>query len=225
MRYESRYWTRPSPTWRTLAPALSWILHRLFDLRISGLPHVPDAGPVLVVANHVGHLDPAVLLVALWQRRRRARFLAVSGLFRIPVLAWLLRRARAIPVVRGAGQERMTDDAVAALDAGQAVVVYPEGTIAPPGTVLSAKPGVGLLALRAGVPVVPMAMSGLEPRSGRRHPRLRGRVEVRCGAPVALDRWAGRRDLEAQLEVSATLLAAVRALLTEEGRALRRGVI
>jgi 1-acyl-sn-glycerol-3-phosphate acyltransferase len=68
----------------------------------------------------------------------------------------------------------MADDACAALDAGQAVLVYPEGTIVPPGQPSPARPGAGLVALRTSVPVLPIAARGVE----RRRPRLRRQVTV-----------------------------------------------
>lgn len=117
-----------------------------------------------------------------------------------------------IPVARGRGVARMADDACAALDAGQAVLVYPEGTIVPPGQRRPARPGAGLLALRASVPVLPIASRGLERHPRRRLPPLRRRVTVVVGAPVDLSPWRGRLDRQSQLEASAALLASVQAL-------------
>ena len=94
-----------------------------------------------------------------------------------------------IPVTRGRGAARMADDACAALDAGQAVLVYPEGTIVPPGQTRPARPGAGLVALRTSVPVLPIASHGVE----RRRPRLRRQVTVVI-APVDLSSCHGRLD-------------------------------
>jgi 1-acyl-sn-glycerol-3-phosphate acyltransferase len=117
-----------------------------------------------------------------------------------------------IPVARGRGAARMADDACAALDAGQAVLVYPEGTIVPPGQTRPARPGAGLVAVRSSVPVLPIASRSVE-RHRRRHlPRLHRRVTVVIGAPVDLSCWRGRLDRQAQLDTSAALLASVQAL-------------
>lgn len=112
-----------------------------------------------------------------------------------------------IPVTRGRGAARMADDACAALDAGQAVLVYPEGTIVPPGQTSPARPGAGLVALRTSVPVLPIASRGVE----RRRPRLRRQVTVVI-TPVDLSSCHGRLDRQAQLEVSTALLTSVQAL-------------
>jgi 1-acyl-sn-glycerol-3-phosphate acyltransferase len=120
-------------------------------------------------------------------------------------VGWVLRGTRMIPVARGRGVARMAEDACAALEAGQAVLVYPEGTIVPPGQSRPARTGAGLVALRARVPVLPIASQGVE-----RHRRRR--VTVVVGAPVDLSSWQGRLDRQAQLQVSAALLASVQAL-------------
>jgi 1-acyl-sn-glycerol-3-phosphate acyltransferase len=99
-----------------------------------------------------------------------------------------------VPVTRGRGAARMADDACAALDAGQAVLVYPEGTIVPPGQTRPARPGTGLVALRTSVPVLPIASRGVE----RRRPRLRRQVTVVIAPPVDLSFCHGRLDRQAR---------------------------
>jgi 1-acyl-sn-glycerol-3-phosphate acyltransferase len=95
---------------------------------------------VVLAANHVSFLDPLVLALALYDcGRRKVRFLALADLFDQPLVGWVLRGTRMIPVARGRGVDRMAEDAGAALEAGQAVLVYPEGTIVPPGQ--TAQPG------------------------------------------------------------------------------------
>lgn len=103
----------------------------------------------------------------------------LANLFDHPLVGWVLRGTRMIPVTRGRGAARMADDACAALDAGQAVLVYPEGTIVPPGQTRPARPGAGLVALRTSVPVLPIASRGVE----RRRPRLRRQVTVAIAPP------------------------------------------
>jgi 1-acyl-sn-glycerol-3-phosphate acyltransferase len=143
--------------------------------------------------------------------RRKIRFVALADLFDQPLVGWVLRGTRMIPVARGRGVARMAEDAGAAL-AGQAVLVYPEGTIVPPGESRLARPGTGLVALRARVPVLPIASQGVERRRRRRMPRLRRRVTVVIGPPVDLSSWQGRLDRQAQLEASTAMLASVQAL-------------
>ncbi len=159
------------PFVRALAPLLRLVVGTLFSIRVVSAERVPR-GSALFAANHVSWLDPVVAAVVLYRLGRTARFLAASELFDKPVVGWALRQAGQIRVVRGRGaqaMEAMTKAACEALDAGQAVVVYPEGTIPQPGECPPAKQGAGLLALRTSAPVIPVAMWGMQ-----RHPRWRG---------------------------------------------------
>ena len=209
----ARRWRRPERFYDRLAPLARLVVWLLADLRVVGAERIPAHGGVLLAANHVSFLDPVVVAVALYAcGRRKVRFLALADLFDQPLVGWVLRGTRMIPVARGRGVDRMAEDAGAALEAGQAVLIYPEGTIVPPGQTRPARPGAGLLALRARVPVLPIASQGVERRRRRRLPRLRRRVTVIIGPPVDLSSWHGRLDRQAQLEASAALLASVQAL-------------
>lgn len=223
-------WGRPQPAWALLAPPVQWLASAFFDMRAVGLAHVPRRGPCLLVANHTDHLDPIVLLAALrrW-RGRRTRFLALDDLFDLPLTGWWLRRARAIPVARGVGAGPMIASVTAALDAGELVVVYPEGRLPrQPGARLTARRGVGSLAraLPAGVPIVPVAHHGLEPPNARQpHPGLRllGRglrhpVGLAAGAPLRSSDLAGGDDAGA----AAAVLGLIRARLEPVAEQLTR---
>lgn len=221
------HWRGPEPWFDPVARVLRFLVWLLVDARVLHPDRVPSTGAVVLAANHVSHLDPPVMGTVVYRSRRRVRFLAVAGLFHTRVLGWALRITRMIPVHRGAGPDRMVADACAALEADQAIIVYPEGTIPRPGQVLLGRPGAGLLALEAlemGVPVVPMASWGLDHRGGGRLPRLlRRKAAVAFGHPVDLSPWKGRRDRTAQLEASAAMLDAIRALAPEAEAAVRRG--
>ena len=205
-------WDPPEPIYFLLAPIVDVIARIVARIHVQGLEHLPRRGPVLVVANHVSHLDPLVLFSLLHRRGRRARFVAVSGLWDVPLVGWLLRKGRMIEVRRGAGTAPMVEAACRALDADQAVVVYPEGTIVSQGVERRGRPGAGLLALAADAPVVPVAMHGVDVWTGRL-PRLRHDVRVRVGAPVDFSTWDGRRDREAGLAASAHVLDRIRELM------------
>jgi 1-acyl-sn-glycerol-3-phosphate acyltransferase len=170
--------------WRRLA----------FRLEVSGLEHLPAGGAVLVVANHVSFRDPLLLVALAHDHGRRLRALVVEAAFGYPVTGWFLRSAGMIRVPAAAGRARAASAAEAALAAGEAVLVYPEGTIPRAGQVVTAQPGVGWLALRSGAPVLPVASLGMErvgpavrltewlARGLRRRP-----VRVVVGTPVPLD--------------------------------------
>jgi 1-acyl-sn-glycerol-3-phosphate acyltransferase len=120
---------------------------------------VPASGSLLVVPNHDSQWDPIVIGIAL-RRRRMLRFLARADLWRIPGLKPVLNGLRQIPIERGAGDVRALEHAVAALSAGQAVCLFPEGRLSR-GERLPARSGVGrLAAARPGVQVVLCAVEG-----------------------------------------------------------------
>jgi 1-acyl-sn-glycerol-3-phosphate acyltransferase len=150
-------------------------LARWFDLRIEGLTHLPAAGPYIVAANHHNYLDGVVLGVAL---PRPIAFLVMPRVWRATPLHPLLHRqigSILLDLERpGVGALRR---AVRALDEGRVVGIFPEGPFSVRGRLERGMPGVGLLALRAGVPVVPAGIRGtfqaLAGRRGyipRRHP-------------------------------------------------------
>lgn len=191
--------------------------------RFEGLEHIPETGPVLVVCNHISYLDPIYTAVFVHQRGRIPRFLAKAGLWRAPGLRQVLTGTGQIPVYRGhpdAGDSLRA--AEQALNEGKAVLIYPEGTITrdPDHWPMVARTGVARLALRSGVPVVPVAHWGTHrvyDHYGRRfRPLPRIDVVVRAGAPVDLAEFRCR-PVERQLlhEVTERVMGGVRDLLAE----------
>ena len=129
-------------------------------LEVRGLEVVPAVGPVLVVSNHDSWLDPLALIEAMMWKDRPLRFLAKDSLWKSRFLAAILDRAGQIPIRRGAGDENALSAAVTALEHGEAVAIFPEGTISR-GQELRARKGVSRL-IRAcpGVPVILAAVEG-----------------------------------------------------------------
>ncbi|MBI3087788.1 MAG: 1-acyl-sn-glycerol-3-phosphate acyltransferase [Candidatus Omnitrophica bacterium] len=132
------------------------ILRIVYRLTVRGLEHLPRRGGCLLACNHVSFLDPAVLVVAC---PRRITFLARAALFREPWLGPFMRLMGAIPVER-----RETDvglrQAIRMLRRGRLIAIFPEGGRQFSGRIGAAKPGVGLLAAEARVPVVPVLLRG-----------------------------------------------------------------
>lgn len=129
----------------------------VFRLRVTGRAHVPDFGGVIVAANHASYLDIPILGCVL---KRRAVFLAKSELFRNPILGRIFRFLGGIPIRRGDFDRKALTEVVDRLRRGQLVVFYPEGTRSPDGRLQRFKPGIGLAAVRAGVPIVPVYIDG-----------------------------------------------------------------
>jgi len=184
---------------------------------VRGLEHVPSTGGVVLAANHLSTADPVVLAdVVLHGLRRPARFLAKSTLFRGGgLVARVLRGAGQIPVHRGTTDaSQALGAAVAALDAGECIVLYPEGTVTrdPELWPMVAKTGVARLALLSGAPVVPVGQWGahrLRLAGLRRVP-----VQVVVGPPVDLTAYRDRA-LTAEVLRAATddVMAAVTGLV------------
>lgn len=192
-----------------------------------GREHLPPRGGIVVVTNHVSHLDPLTLAHFLFDSARLPRFLAKESVFRVPLLGHILDRCGQIRVyreTRDAG--RSLQDAVAAVEGGECVVVYPEGTITrdPDLWPMRGKTGAARMALATGCPVVPVAQWGvqevLEPYGKRLHVRPRRTVRVQAGPAVPLD---DLREVPLTPAVVATATERVMAAITTELQELRGG--
>lgn len=173
---------------------VSWLLVRtLYRLRLHGIEkHVPDEGPALLVCNHVSYMDALILAASI---PRPVRFVMYYKIFNIPVMRWIFRTARAIPIA-GAREnpelmQRAFDEIDAALAEGGIVGIFPEGALTKDGEIAAFKSGVEKILERAAaagrpVPVVPMALKGMwSSMWSRRDTRLgRMRVPRRFRAPV-----------------------------------------
>lgn len=168
----------------------------------SGFEHVPERGGVILAANHISHADPPVLAdFVVFGVGRAGRFLAKSSLFKgNGLVARVMRGARQIPVYRETSDAAAAlRDAVTALQSGECVVIYPEGTVSrdPGKWPMLAKTGVARLALLSGAPVVPVAQWGAEAildsyRTKGLHLLPPHPVHVVAGPPVDLSAFAGK---------------------------------
>jgi 1-acyl-sn-glycerol-3-phosphate acyltransferase len=142
---------------------LVWMLvHSVYRLDKSGLEHVPDEGPALIVANHVSFVDALVIAAAV---RRPVRFVMDHRIFGIPVLNFVFRTGKAIPIASSkedpAMMQRAFDDVARALRDGNVVCIFPEGRITDTGEMHPFRPGLKRILEETPVPVVPVALRGL----------------------------------------------------------------
>ncbi|MDH5577313.1 MAG: MFS transporter [Betaproteobacteria bacterium] len=142
---------------------LVWILvHSVYRLDKSGLEHVPDEGPALIVANHVSFVDALVIAAAV---RRPVRFVMDHRVFKLPILNFVFRTGKAIPIASAkedpAMMERAFADVARALRDGDIVCIFPEGRITDTGELYPFRPGVLRILEQTPVPVVPVALRGL----------------------------------------------------------------
>jgi 1-acyl-sn-glycerol-3-phosphate acyltransferase len=155
---------------------------------IEGDSNIPSHGPTILASNHVSYLDPLTLAWVADRRHRRIRFLAKSELFRNPGLGALLRAAHQIPVYRGtADSSGALSAAVDALQRGECIAVFPEGTISEDFEPMRGKSGTARLAQESGVPVVPIGLWGthrLLTKGRKPHFALRVAQVAVVGTPV-----------------------------------------
>jgi 1-acyl-sn-glycerol-3-phosphate acyltransferase len=165
------------------------IVGLVYRPRWRNLDRIPSSGGVIIAANHISHMDTLVIARVVWQSGRIPRFLTKNTLFDKPVLGAIMRGCKQIPVYRGTTDAaKSLHDAVAALENGEAVVFYPEGTTTkdPAQWPMLAKTGIARLALLApDIPIVPVGQWGAQKVRKR---RFRPRVEASAGPLVELDR-------------------------------------
>ena len=166
-----------------------WIAHTLsrlvgylfFRHRTLHREYLPESGGAMIVANHVSYLDPAALGAAF---RKPIYYLARKTLFK-GFLGWLLPRIQVLPVDLGKGDLASMKRILNLLKQGNRVLIFPEGTRSPDGTLQPAEAGIGFLIAKGEVPVVPVRIFGAfecwERGSKWPHP---GRITIVAGPPV-----------------------------------------
>ena len=175
---------------------------------------VPVAGGLLVVSNHISHLDSPAMAVAF--RGRRLRAMAKEELWKNPLFGRIIEGIGAFPVKRGEADAEGVRRCLELLADGEAVIVFAEGTRGDGRAMLPLEPGIALLAKRSGVPVLPVGVCGTQcvmPSGGGKGRRQR--VTVVAGEPFRYDEVAGKgRDGRARFleELRGRILA-----LTAEG--------
>ncbi len=205
-------------TWPLMKAFLRAAFAVLGGFRARGAEHVPRSGGVLLCPNHVSDADPPALAVAL---PRGAWFMAKGELFDVPVLGALMRLWRGFPVQRNSPDRAALRRAEELLKAGEAVVIFPEGGGNPEGRLQPLNPGALLIALRTGVPVVPVALVSTNRvwPYGDPLPRRAGvPVSVTFGPALDLSDLKGERGA-----VEAATMRLTRALAAMLGQPLPEG--
>jgi 1-acyl-sn-glycerol-3-phosphate acyltransferase len=189
------------------------------------LDRLQTEGGIVVAPNHVSYYDPVLVARLLWDAKRPPRFLTKSGIFAVPFIGRVVRGAGQIPVYRQSSEAASAmRDAIAAVQRGEAVVVYPEGTLTrdPALWPMTGKTGAARIALATGCPVIPVAHWGaqriLAPYAKRLHVRLIRRQTVRAvvGNPVDLSDLVGREPTaEVLREATERIMTAITALVGE----------
>lgn len=170
-------------------------LRLLYGCEVRGGENLPRRGPAILASSHSSNLDPCILGISY---PGVIRWMAKAELWQ-PGLAWLVERLGGFPVYRGGADRQAVRRARELLNQGWVVGIFPEGTRFREGQLGEFQPGVGMLAVGAGVPVIPIRVSGNEKIMRRFRPG-RPRVILSVGPPVDLEIGAmsrGRASHEA----------------------------
>lgn len=140
-----------------------WLLvHSVYRLEKKDLDRIPESGPALIICNHVSYVDALVITAAC---HRPIRFVMDHHIFRWPILSFVFKAGRAIPIASARDDpvllEKAFDEVSAALAAGELVGIFPEGQITSDGELCPFRPGISRILERNPVQVVPVALSGL----------------------------------------------------------------
>jgi 1-acyl-sn-glycerol-3-phosphate acyltransferase len=142
---------------------IAWLLiHVVYRIEKRGVEHIPAEGAALLICNHVSFVDPVILMAV---SPRPVRFVMDHRIFRTPVISFVFRHTRSIPIAPAkedpAMMERAFAEVSAALREGELVGIFPEGAITATGEILPFRPGVTRILERDPVPVIPLALQGL----------------------------------------------------------------
>jgi 1-acyl-sn-glycerol-3-phosphate acyltransferase len=163
----------------------------LYGCRCKGWENLPRSGPVVVACNHKSVADPVVAGMVC---HRPLRYMAKKELFVNPYLRWLITSLGAFPIDRGAGDREALVRALEILEQGGLLLMFPEGTRQPDDAIHEFFPGAGMIAVRSGAPVVPLAMDGTQrmlPPQGGVHVT---KMSTAIGPPVDLSDLTARNS-------------------------------
>ena len=176
---------------------VAWLLiHSIYRLEQKGIEHIPLEGPAVLICNHVSFVDPLVISSAC---RRPIRFVMDHRIFRMPLISFIFRHMRAIPIAPAREDPVMMEAAFAevarALAEGELVGIFPEGRITDNGEFYPFRPGIQRIVGQTPVPVIPLALRGLwgsffsrKDGPAMSKPLRRGlfsKIGLVAGAPVA----------------------------------------
>jgi putative phosphoserine phosphatase/1-acylglycerol-3-phosphate O-acyltransferase len=193
-------------------------------IEFDGIENIPSSGPAIVVFNHRSYFDPIVMGLVIAKTGRNVRGLGKKEVFDVPLVGRLMKASGGIRVDRGTGSDEPLDAAIAAVEAGELLMIAPEGTI-PRGKaffdpVLKGRWGAARIAAATGAPVIPVGLWGTEkvwPRSSRL-PKFsltdRPLVTATVGPPVGLKYRSADADTK-------KIMKALSALLPPEARVRR----
>jgi 1-acyl-sn-glycerol-3-phosphate acyltransferase len=197
-------------------------LHALGRPKITGAENIPASGGAILAANHLSAID-SVYLPFMVQRpvtfSAKSEYFGAKGLGS-RLFAMYMKATNQLQMDRGAGRaaQATLEAALKRLEDGELFGIYPEGTRSPDGRLYRGRPGVGWLALKSGLPVIPVGMMGTRRvlPSGSVVPRP-GRVEIRIGKPLTFPpEVTEQAPAKARREITDAVIEAIRELTGQE---------
>lgn len=163
-----------------------------FRVRKIGTENVPREGPCILAVNHKSDLDPVIAGITC---PRQLTFMAKSELFKNKLFGGLITKLGAFPVHRGVGDIGAVKAAFKIFKEGRVMLIFPEGGRVKKGKPHKAKPGVAMIAQKAGVPVIPVLIDG--------DYKWLGKIVVRYGEPISFDEYKGQKLTGDEIQVLA----------------------
>lgn len=165
------------------------VLHLLYRIRIEGKENIPTEGTYVVCANHKSMMDPPLLCCCL---PFPVRFMAKEELFRNKLLGWILYAAGAFPIRRGKSDVGALRSAIKMLESNESVAIFPEGTRSKGDTMKRGKQGAALIAIKAGVNILPVGIEG--------DYKLFHKVTFRIGKVISLEEFFEKKTTGDELQ-------------------------
>ena len=206
--------------YRIAARVINFIWRLLFGFRVNNRENIPEKGGVIVASNHLTNYDPLLVGAAIW--KREAFFFAKEELFIInPFYSWLLKYFNAYKVSRTGIDKTAIRHTEELLKKGLCVIMFPEGTRSLKGVLLNAKPGVGFIAARTNVPVIPAYIHGVNFSLIAQFLR-KVKPRVIFGKPIYPDMFKGKIRERADA-ISQEIMQSIRALSEETRISMNHG--
>lgn len=198
-------------------PVFRVLMGTLCQIRVIGLENVPAYGPYFIVINHIDTLD-APLVVVFWPHHPEG--LTASENFPSPFVGTLMRMYGAIPLKRTEYDREALEKGLSVLRSGSPLIVAPEGTRRRQPGMQTAKPGIGYLALKANVPIVPVGITGTETWLPSWKKFMRPRLQMTIGQPFSLptEEMSPGNRREKIVEYTTLIMKHIAQLLPQEYR-------
>ncbi|WP_378955519.1 lysophospholipid acyltransferase family protein [Pelosinus sp. sgz500959] len=185
---------------------LYYFFKLFFRYEIIGAENIPVSGGAIIAANHISLWDPPVVGAGTI---RPIHFMAKEELFAVPLLKWIITKINAFPVRRGAADRTAIRYAIDLLKKGEILGLFPEGTRSKTGLLGKPEPGIAMIALKAGVPIIPAAIIGTNKIGKDGH--ILPKFIIKYGKPIIVAE--GKADKEMMEKLGATIMQEISFLL------------